>query len=111
DLHEAMPVLHPGPLAAYAGGTDKRLVLAFDLTGTPAASYRLHVRLYASQGPVPELAVDVNGRRGMYFPHIQRTDRTDVVGVSPIAGWADVEVPIDGRWLWATGNRISITTT
>lgn len=111
DLSERMPQVHPGPLAAYAGAVDKRLVLAFRLAAAPTEDHVLRLRALAVQGPVPDLGITVNDRHGRYHPHVPRTDRQEIPGVSAIAGWIDLAVPIRAAWLVQGENHIVLTTT
>lgn len=110
DADSQVPAYHPGPLAAYAGGCDKRLVLGFDLPGR-LGDCLLTLRMFAVQGPVPDLMVEVNGRRGLYFPVVERTDRRGVPGVSAISGWIDLALRLDAGWLLEGRNEIALTTT
>ena len=110
-LRARFPQIHPGPLAAYAGGREKHLVLTFDLPGQPTRGHRLTVKAFAAQGPVPELEIEVNGHKGLFFPTVQRDDRRGVPGVSAISGWIDIVTPIDPKWLLRGENRLTVTTT
>ncbi|RMI38488.1 glycoside hydrolase family 38 N-terminal domain-containing protein [Streptomyces triticirhizae] len=113
------PAFHPGPLDAHGGWRGHRIDIDFTVPEAtaaegnerPPAGYLLELFLFASHGPCPDLAIELDGRhRGGFRPKVVREDRAEVWGQSLINGHARVEVPLPAAWLAPGSHRLSITT-
>ena len=106
------PRFQPGPLNASTGFREISTTIEFD---APAASingwHRLRLCARACNGPCPQLALDLNGRRALVFPRPSRIDRRHApVPPSPISGIIDRQITIPPDLLKVGANRLTITT-
>jgi alpha-mannosidase len=102
----------PGPLDGRFGYREHAAEVVFHHDGTPRGGYELSLDLYARQGPCPQLRLELNGVAGRLYPAVARSDRAGVrFPHTPIAGWASLRVPLDGRLMRAGRNVLRIVTT
>jgi hypothetical protein len=82
--------------------------IAFQIAGTPAADYTVHISLLIEHPSVPVLRVIVNGHPASFFldPKLVRTDNDEAVFFPSFSG-ADLSFDVPGAYLHPGENEIS----
>jgi alpha-mannosidase len=84
--------------------------IAFHLPQHPSGSYRLTISLVINRPRYPNLLVELNGRRGLYYVHRHLSDYPGDGGVdSPIYGEARLEIPLPPSSLRLGENTLALT--
>lgn len=107
------PRIHPGPLNASSGFAPISVTAVFDADHAlaDAGDLTVAVDVFASHGPCPQLLIEVNGQRGLYFLKPRRCGRADAGGrPAPIAGAVGLRAPLPGGVVREGRNRLTITT-
>lgn len=111
DPRTAWSAFHPGPRDPEHGSKVHPFVIAFDLPQAPAGVYHLTIDLLFKSGGVPQYVVEINGKKGRFFP---RPRLSDQIG-DPETAWNIVfsrqrlEVPLPASYLRIGTNRLVLT--
>lgn len=103
------PAFQPGPLNAATGFRSTEAIVVFDLD-PGLADLVLLVDIYAAQGPCPELELELNGHRGLFYFNVARDRRSDIFTLSPTAGTAHLEIELPADGFVTEGNRLIVRT-
>lgn len=104
------PQFHPGPLSGSTGYRPLSCDVQFDAPAPGPPAYTLVLDVFASTGPCPQLQIGVNGRMGTFVLSPERESRDGVTEpMSPISGWAHLEVPVPASWLVEGQNTVRLT--
>jgi alpha-mannosidase len=99
---------HAQSSVATSQASDAPRTIAFQIAGTPAARYTVHISLLIEHPSVPVLRVVVNGHAGSFFldPKLVRTDNDEAVFFPSFSG-ADLSFDLPGSYLHPGENEIS----
>lgn len=111
DWYAVQPaVLQANASAKSSSVATASRAIVFDLPGTVAAAYRLHVALLIETASVPTLVVGINGKQGTFYLHpklgYENGDQTD--SFYPAYSNADLEVSFPGKFLHKGQNTITL---
>ena len=110
DPRTDWPRIHPGPLNAFTGYRELIVDVRFELAD-PAGWHWLEIEALESNGPHPDLLLDLNGARGLVAVRGRRDDRShDPIPPSPISGVVERAVPIPPGLLLRGPNRLAVRT-
>ncbi len=102
-LAEAANAIKPDPASAPRA-------ITFSLSGTPAASYKLHIAVLIENPSVPALKIAINGRDGMFYLHpsldYSSGDQSD--SFDPAYSAADIVFTFPGSYLRKGNNTITL---
>lgn len=108
DSDACIPSVQPGVHDATGGFVAHRIRIRFTTAAAEAAT--VHFVGTAERGPVPDIEIVLDGRRGVLHPEVERRDRTRTGEPGPVAGAVRVAVPIPVEWLPAGEHELTITT-
>ncbi|MBZ5563627.1 MAG: hypothetical protein LAP13_14555 [Acidobacteriia bacterium] len=111
DVKKDFPVRQSGSVNITAGvpSEEKPYTVVFDLPQKAAPAYQLVVDYIFLAGAPPEIRVEVNGRKGIFpiLPEPKENIDSDEGNYMLLAKQRLV-VPIEGSWVKAKGNRITL---
>lgn len=112
DPSSDWPRLHPGPLDAGSGFQNHSAVVVFEAPhGADQRWHVLELHALASNGPCPDLRVDINNHVALVLPLPSREDRAHAPNPpSPIAGIVDRTLAIPPGCVREGRNRLVLTT-
>lgn len=84
--------------------------IVFSLSGPMAAAYRLRISVIVEHSSVPALAVNVDGRKGLYVlhPKLDESMGDTMDAFFPAYSQAEALCDIPGSWLHPGSNRIAL---
>ncbi|HLV94535.1 MAG TPA: polysaccharide lyase family protein [Candidatus Acidoferrales bacterium] len=104
------PAYQPGSSVAELKNRTFPYDIAFSLPERPSGSYLLTISFVINRPRYPNLLVEVNGKKGLYYVHRQLSDYPGDEGVdSPIYGEAQLEIPLPASLLHVGKNTLTLT--
>ncbi len=111
DVKKDFPARQSGSINLSAGvpPEEKPYTIVFDIQKKSAPSYQLTVDYIFLAGAPPEIKVEVNGRKGIFslVPELKENIDSDEGNYMLLAKQRLV-VPLDGSWIKAGENRITL---
>jgi alpha-mannosidase len=102
---------HPGSRDIAHGGRAHRFVISFELPGTPTGIFHLNLDLLFKSAGVPQYIVEINGKKGRFFPHPRLSDQ---IG-DPETAWNIVfsrqrlTLDLPASYFRTGGNRLALS--
>ncbi|MBZ5562384.1 MAG: hypothetical protein LAP13_08175 [Acidobacteriia bacterium] len=107
---DAWPWVHPGSLNKQGGGRAHPYTVRFNLAGPPRGVYRLTVAALLFSAQVPNLQVEVNGKKGFfYFNRKKAYYPGEGAEGSPIFGSDQLEIELPASFFHAGENTLALT--
>ena len=111
DWKKDWPAFHPGSANGLAGGREHPFTVVFSLDGPPSGLYTLTVALLPYMPRRPNLRVEINGFRGLFYlrPRLSYDLGDPAAAFVPQYSFEQLDIDLPTRYLKQGDNKLILT--